>query len=331
MKRWLLRAIGLIIFAVILWRTDLQAVNAALQAAGWLPWLYNLALLALVVLFKSLRWQCLLRPLCRQPLRRAALDFGAAGYLAMVTPGRVGDLLRAQFVREDTGVPASAALGSVVLDRIFDLGLLAVIGTWGITTIALGPRLTVLFVFVALFLVVVAWLCARTNFIAWLFARLGRHVPQRYAALVAGGGAAFTGYFRLLTLRHFLLAALYTVLAYIVIFFQMYDLANRMGIPLTWWHTCFFVSIVTIVTILPISIAGVGTRDLLYILIFRQMGLSDAQAVAFAMTHFIISSLSSIIIGVAAWQIRAGITGTKSAITEDNKNSSENTQVRIQK
>ncbi|HNW93525.1 MAG TPA: lysylphosphatidylglycerol synthase transmembrane domain-containing protein, partial [bacterium] len=122
MKRWLFRSIGVLLFVVILWRINLAEVRQALQLVGWQVWTYNLALLVLVTVFKSLRWQLLLRPLTNYSLARAALNFTAAGYLAMVTPGRIGDFMRAQFVKEETGVPASAALGSVVLDRIFDFG-----------------------------------------------------------------------------------------------------------------------------------------------------------------------------------------------------------------
>lgn len=307
MKRWLFRLLGVAVFVVILLRIDRAAVAATLQSVGWRVWAYNLALLAVVTVAKSLRWQLLLRPLTDYSLWRTILSFSSAGYLAMVTPGRVGDFMRAQFVKEETGVPVSAALGSVVLDRIFDLGLLAVVGGWGLTTLALGPQVTLLFLLLAGLLGVIAWVCTRTAMVAKIFNRVARSLPQRFAAMLAGGGETFTGYFKKLSWHHYLLAVLYTTIAYAVIFFQLFDFAGHMGIPLSWWQVCFFVSITTIISLVPVSIAGVGTRDLLYILMFAQIGLPETAAVAFAMIHFVLSVLSAIVIGVAAWQVRAFI------------------------
>ncbi|HNW93330.1 MAG TPA: lysylphosphatidylglycerol synthase domain-containing protein, partial [bacterium] len=180
-----------------------------------------------------------------------------------------------------------------------------VVGGWGLTMLALGPRLTVLFVLVAILLLAIAWLCTRTDVVARLFNRIARSMPQRFAGMLAGGGEQFTNYFKKVKPGSYVVAMVYTILAYTIIFFQLFDISRHMGMGLSYWQICAFVSIVTIVTLVPISIAGVGTRDLLYILIFNKIGLSEAAAVSFAMVHFVMSVLSSMVIGMVAWQWRS--------------------------
>lgn len=305
MKSWLFRLVGVLIFIVVLARIDLKVVSHQIVLIGWYPWVYTLALTAVSIAAKTWRWQALVRGIARYPFRQALISFASGALLAMVTPGRVGDLMRVQFAKEDTGGPGGALLGSVILDRLYDLGLLAVVGGWGLTTLALGPRLTVLFFFVTAFLVALGWVCTRTPLPGRLFDRLARRLPEKYAGMVAGGSEAFTGYFRGVTWRQHLMAGLCTALAYAVIFFQLWDLGTRMGIGLSWSQVCYFVAIVNIVTIVPISIAGVGTRDLLYILIFARLGLSRESAVAFATVHFLVGSVLAIGFGVVCWQLRA--------------------------
>src|SRR5215468_10336716 len=73
------------------------------------------------------------------------MSFLTSLYLGMLTPGRVGDVLRAQYLRHDLGVPYAEGVASVVVDRLLDLYVLVVfvaLGavTWaGVAATVLGP------------------------------------------------------------------------------------------------------------------------------------------------------------------------------------------------
>jgi hypothetical protein len=78
------------------------------------------------VYIRAQRWRVLLRPLGKVPLYPAlsatAIGFGASAVL----PFRVGEILRPALLGRRVGVGMSAALSSVVLERLFDM--LLVIG-----------------------------------------------------------------------------------------------------------------------------------------------------------------------------------------------------------
>src|SRR5262249_8562882 len=132
---------------------------AAIASASALPLVAAVLLNLANIHLKVVRWNVLLKTRgIRYPERRAWPAFLTSLYVGMLTPGRVGDVLRAQYLKHDLGVPYAEGLASVVMDRLCDLYVLVafvavgvvhysgvVVGqlawiTWGaVAVIALGP------------------------------------------------------------------------------------------------------------------------------------------------------------------------------------------------
>jgi uncharacterized protein (TIRG00374 family) len=101
--------------------TDWGAVGTLLAGAR-LHWVLLLLLSGVVVLYaRALRWLVLLRPLGDVPLSAAwsatVIGFGSGAVL----PFRLGELVRPVLLARKTGMKMSAALSSIVLERIFDM------------------------------------------------------------------------------------------------------------------------------------------------------------------------------------------------------------------
>ncbi|HSV09053.1 MAG TPA: lysylphosphatidylglycerol synthase transmembrane domain-containing protein [Candidatus Binatus sp.] len=106
--------------------TDWARVGTILMAARpvWVAAVMLASLLAVYV--RAQRWRVLLRPLGVVPLYPAlsatAIGFGASAVL----PFRIGELVRPALLGRRIGVGVSAALSSVVLERLFDMLLVIV-------------------------------------------------------------------------------------------------------------------------------------------------------------------------------------------------------------
>jgi uncharacterized protein (TIRG00374 family) len=93
---------------------------ASLRAAHYVWLLPYLLLLALIHLFRTLRWGCLLSALAPVSFRRLN-DASAIGFMMLlVLPFRLGEFARPFLIAQRTSIRRSAAMTSVVLERITD-------------------------------------------------------------------------------------------------------------------------------------------------------------------------------------------------------------------
>jgi uncharacterized protein (TIRG00374 family) len=123
MKNWRFW-VGLIISAVFLYLAlrgmDLAGFWQALQGAKLFYLVPAVAVYFLGVWVRAWRWHYMLRPLKPIPTR-AMFPIVAIGYMGNnIYPARAGEVLRAAVLRQREGVPISASLATVIVERIFD-------------------------------------------------------------------------------------------------------------------------------------------------------------------------------------------------------------------
>lgn len=124
----------------------LAEVGAALRTADyrWLPLLVAVLFASHAV--RAWRWKLLLDGLPEAADRPVTFgtSFGAVlvGYMVNYAAPRAGEVVRVGVVARRAGLPAASVLGTVVLDRLLDVALLAL----ALLTLplALGPRLAAL-------------------------------------------------------------------------------------------------------------------------------------------------------------------------------------------
>jgi glycosyltransferase 2 family protein len=111
-----------------------------------------LLLAALNYLLRFCKWELYLRRLgIRIPLSDSFAIF-ISGFSLTVTPGKVGEVLKAYLLREAHGVPMARTAPTVVAERLTDLIALALLALVGVGALAGGERVA----YVALALVAIA-------------------------------------------------------------------------------------------------------------------------------------------------------------------------------
>ncbi len=123
MKRWSV-ALGLLVSAVFLYLAvrglHLGEVWAALRAAryGWL--LPGVAVYFVGLYLRAWRWHYLLRPLQPVPTR-TLFPIVTIGYMGNnIFPARAGEVIRAVLLKRAQGVPISASLATILVERVYD-------------------------------------------------------------------------------------------------------------------------------------------------------------------------------------------------------------------
>ncbi|MGH2367529.1 MAG: lysylphosphatidylglycerol synthase transmembrane domain-containing protein, partial [Chloroflexota bacterium] len=124
MRRHLQLGLGIAVSAVCLVLAvqglELDQVGHALAGARYVWLLPALALYFGGVWVRAVRWRTVLTPLANIPAARL-FPVVVIGYMANnVLPARLGEIARCYVLRRREGIPQSAALGTVLLERVMD-------------------------------------------------------------------------------------------------------------------------------------------------------------------------------------------------------------------
>ncbi len=113
-------------------RAQVADVLDSLELASFAPYLLAyVALLVVLQVCRSLRWNNLLAPLGVHVPAGPLLAISSVGFMAILAlPARLGEFVRPGLLRQRGEVSASAALGTVAIERIVD-GLLISLFVFG--------------------------------------------------------------------------------------------------------------------------------------------------------------------------------------------------------
>lgn len=303
---WILRLLGLGLLAFLLTRLDIQQVQRILAQA-------NLTLVAMAVLIiiplifvKTIRWQGILRGQgVSYGIYPAFLAYFGSLFIGLLTPGRLGEFIKAVHVNRDCNVPLTRSFSSVLADRLFDLYALLVVGLAAMAGLTLGAPaiIGVLLGLLALTLPLILFLNTTT------FALL-----QRFGLMLgAMGQKLFKPDGWLLDIRHslrqltwpnLLVSGTLTTAAYLIFFTQCYLLAQALALPLNFITVSYAIALGSLVTLLPISISGLGTREATIIAYLSTTGTSAEAALGLSLLVFATFYLGSGLIGAVAWWLK---------------------------
>lgn len=301
------RLIGLGILALILFKLDLEATVQVLAKARWGYLLLALAANPLLFGLKSWRWRELLRmQSINYPHSDAFLAFVSGLFLGLVTPGRVGEMSKALYLKQDRDVPVSEGLANVLMDRLFDLYTILVLGTIGLIWFQLLPGWALVLIAVGTIVALFMPIALLSERMASWGLRLLRRTPilRHHDARLTKATSRFQGGLRPLLKPGLVVPLASTLGAYALFFGQARLLALALDLQVGIFYLAVCLSIAGVITLLPISFSGLGTRDAILIALFVPLGLAAEDAVAFSLLFFLTFYVGGGIIGALAWQLK---------------------------
>ena len=128
-------------------------------------------------------------------------------------------------------------------------------------------------------------------------------VPKRYRSSINTQlDSFFTGIGKLSNLR-IIVPALATAALTAIAFLQCYLITVSLSISISFVYLAFCVSVASLVSLIPISISGLGTREATMIVLFSRVGLSSESAVSFSLTYLLVFNVFTAVIGAFIWFI----------------------------
>ncbi len=293
MKRLLPLLIGLALFGVVLFKVPLGQTWEILRQAHWGWILLSFALILIMVWLKGLRWSFLLRMQgVRYSVWDSTLVYLSSLLLGTVTPGRMGDFVKIIYLKRDRDMSYGLGMSSVLVDRVFDLYILLILGCLGLLfhPVPDNPDLVRgVWVFFGI-LVAASFLAFHRKTGQWMlkaiFQRaMGEKLQGRADKAFEDFHKGMTAYYR----PAILWPTILTVLSYVCFFVSCWMMARALEIQIGVLYLTFCMSVVNIVSLL--TFAGMGTREGAVILLFGLEHISRSQSLAYSLVLLFVGTV----------------------------------------
>jgi hypothetical protein len=302
----LLRLIGILLLLVLVSRIDLHKTRALLSNARWdlvgLTVVLNLPLIG----FKAVRWRQLMSAqVIRYRFSHAFSAYFGSIFIGLLTPGRLGEFVKALYISQDCGIPMGQAFSSVLADRLFDLYVLFLVGGAALVSLTNEKSGLLMLVGSTLLLSIPLAIFLNDRAFRWMKAiglKLGHIGRQMFSP--GGWLVEMRDGLQQLTWLWLLAATTLTVVAYIIFFGQCYLLALALGLKIGFVQVSFAVALGSLVTLLPISISGLGTREAAIIAYLGSVGVPAEMALGFSLLVFVTFYVAGGLMGAVAWWIK---------------------------
>lgn len=305
MKKNFHKIIGIVILAFILYKINIAAVIELLSKTNIRYLIFVFIFAIPVIMLKSWRWCYLLKmQSINYDFKDAFLVYLSSGFLGIITPGKIGEFAKIFYIREDKGINIGKAFSSVFADRFLDLGVLLLFGFWGIFHFSIVQNTALL---VLILLMFIFFLILLTN--KQISTKLLQFVEQWH--LLKGHRTKIKEYCNYFfdAIDDFKNIKLYipvitTFIAYAIFYYQCYLMALSLEISISFLNVIFCISIANLISLIPISISGIGTRDASLIFLFSYLGLTKEAAVSFSIIFLFILYASVGVFGGIAWWMK---------------------------
>jgi hypothetical protein len=318
-KFWL----GVLVSALFLWLAlrglGLGDLWGALQGARFLWLLPGIAVYFVGVWVRAWRWHYLLRPVKPVPTR-TMFPIVAIGYMGNnIYPARAGEVLRAVVLKRKEGVPVSASLATVIVERVYDgvvmlafvflnlpelarftadsgfVGNIQTLAVWGAAAF-LGA--------LAAFLLAAMFPARAERAAAWFIQRL---VPARWREKALGIAGRFLGGLESLrSPREAVMVFFTSVLIWLLETGKYWFVMHAFDFDVTFFALMLMNGIVNLATTIPSAPGYVGTFDAPGIAVLAAYGVPQALAAAYTLTLHVALWLPITALG-AYYALREGV------------------------
>ena len=254
-----------------------------------------LVLVELVI--RAERWRILLAPIAAVPLR-AAFAFLNVGYFAnTLLPARLGDGARAYLAGRSFGISTLATFGSIVVERIFDAGVILVVVVVTGAFVARGSQIAgsaAVIASAAVLGLAVLGLIAIATIRSGLLQHSQARIIRDVAVRLAEGGRA-------LRTRTGVLVVLALTLAPFgvgVCAFGAVATSLQLGLGPAEW--ALVLGVLALSTALPAAPGSLGTYEFVGVTALGALGVAPSQALAATVLFHVIATLPPALLGLAA-------------------------------
>ncbi len=292
----ILPLVGVALFVYILKRVGLEGILQSLDGIKISYILLALFFSIPVILLQTYKWRAILKKQAIKLKRSWLLKIQLISvFYGFITPGRVGSLIKIIYLKDKIKKDIGRSSSSVVLDRVLDLCAIFVLATIGslMLTTYFSNIATVISVFFLIFIVGVIFFLEKNRSKAILKIIYKKIIPEKFKE---GAKESFYSFYSSLPKKRFLIWLLFlNIMSWIMIYTQTFFIAKALSINVPYFYFIIIFPIATLVTLIPITISGLGTREATLIGLFSIFNIAAAKVVSMSILGVLMASIPAII------------------------------------
>ncbi len=232
-----------------------------------------------LIILKAIRWKILLR--CydiKLGFAESASMYSMGMVLSAITPGRLGDLIKIVMLIKK-GHSTAKAIASNIIDRLLDIPVVLLTGYFGMLYFSghFASQLRIINIAGVIILAVLTTVVLKRHLVKKIAIKL---VPAKYHDSAKESWYEIIGAFNRGNIVRTTQIVLWTFLFWGCQFYAIYLCAMAVGAEINLIYMCACAAVAMLLSLLPITVAGVGTRDVVYILLLSQVGITTQQSIA---------------------------------------------------
>lgn len=302
----ILKFIGISLFIFIIYTVNLERIINVLKNANILLFLLGIFISLPSQYVKAVRWNLFMRKLnINYSFFSSFYIYQIGVFYSILMPGRVGDFLRINHLKSD-GHNITDSFFSIFLDKLFDLCFLISFGYLGLFLFFKLFKIHIIIITIILIVTIVFILILyilRKKIELILFKCLSLFLEAETIEKSKKNVKKSLINLKKVDALDYIAATATTILSWLLYFVGSYLLALSLGINLSFVYITLCVAISILITLIPITFSGVGTREATLLMLFSLVNVNKETTIAFSLL-LLANLLIMAIIGFIFWLIK---------------------------
>ena len=299
-KNWkkILPIIGIVLFFYILIKLDLVNIINEIRKANILFLLLALIFLIVMLLVQTYKWFVIARlQNIKIPFKEAFKINLITNYYGLITPSKIGVVVRAEYLKKYTK-NIGRGLFNFTIDKVLDISSVIFLTILFSFVFKDKLNLPITFFTALFFLFILATLFFMKKerskwFLRFFYHRLSKSYKNK-------AKTTFDSFYENIPKkRYFILFFILNLISWIFIYLIYYFIGLSVGINLGFLYYLAILPISSLVSLIPISINGLGTREAALISLFGLFNIEAVKVFSMSIIDFFIVGIIPAIIAIS--------------------------------
>ncbi len=292
--------IGLILFIYVIYSLDLQDIKEAFLAVKPVFILLSLCITIPRALIRNYAWKLIQKEQKIKISYFRSLKILLIGlFYGCITPGYTGQMVRIPYMKEKTGEPYGKLFINTFMETAVHTSSLYIMLLFGALLISTTlPQVVYgIIIWVFAFFVFILFFINKNRGKKFFRFLIGYFVPKKAKNILKDFVGTFYEDFP--RIRKLIFPFLLGITTWVLIFSQYYILVIALDLEIPYLHFLLLFPVANVISFIPISFAGVGTREFAAVFIFTTLyEVGGAEVFVVSLLGFLITDMS---MGVAGF------------------------------